>query len=177
MPVVSEYIDAGLRFTVPYIVMLVLYILNLTFLSFPLSLSLEPPFTLMAIYYWSIYRPKLVPVWLVFMAGILFDFISGVPVGVHAFIFVAARWIVTDQRLLLSSQSYAAVWIGFIVVNLIAVAVEWFLFGLIQFQWSPLQPAALMFASGVLLFPAVSLVLHLAHRVLPDFSMPYSVGK
>lgn len=177
MPVVSEYIDAGWRFSVPYVVMGILYVLNISYLSFPLSLSLEPPFILMSIYYWSIYRPKLIPAWLVFMAGILFDFIASLPVGLHGLIFVAARWLVTDQRLLLSSQSYIAVWIGFVVVNLIAVIVEWVLFGLIHFEWPPYEPAALIFASGVLLFPFVSLILHLTHKVLPELPDQYRVVK
>lgn len=177
MAVVSEYIDVGLRFSVAYFVMVVLYVLNMSFLSFPLSLSLEPPFILMTIYYWSIYRPKLIPVWLVFIAGILFDFISNMPIGLHGLIFVATRWLVTDQRLLLSSQSYIAIWIGFVVVNLIAVIVEWVLFGLIRLEWPPYEPAALIFASGVLLFPFVSLILHLTHKVLPELSDQYRVVK
>lgn len=177
MPIVSEYIDSGLRFAVPYSVMMGLFILNISFLSFPLALSLEPPFILMAIYYWSIYRPTLIPAWLVFLAGILFDFISGLPVGLHGFIFVAARWLVTDQRLLLYSQSFITVWIGFIVMNFIAVSTQWILFGLVNFGWPPIEPAALMFVSGVFLFPIISLVLHLTHRVLPDFSDQYSIVK
>lgn len=177
MASVSEYIDAFLRLCVPYVVMLLFYVLNITFLSFPLSMTLEPPLIMMTIYYWSIYRPKLIPPWLVFTAGILFDFISHMPVGLHGFIYVAARWIVTDQRLLLASQSYIAIWIGFVVLNLISVIMEWTLFGLIRFEWPPIEPAALIFASGTLLFPFISLILHLSHKVLPEVSDQYRVGK
>lgn len=175
MPVFTEQVDNGLRFAVPYALMAVLFILNITFLSFPLSYGLEPPLILMMIYYWSIYRPTLVPVWLVFTVGLLFDFISALPIGLHGFIYIAVRWLVTDQRLLLASQSFFAVWTGFVVVSLLSVVLEWTLFGLINMHWPPFAPSLSIFLSGVFLFPFVSITLHLTHKLLPAFTDQYGM--
>lgn len=173
MSVAHEQIDLFVRFSVPYLVMFSLFILNTVSLSFPFAMELDPPLLVMMIYYWAIYRPTLIPSWLVFTAGIVFDLLSFLPVGLHGFVFLALRWIVVDQRLLLASQSFLAVWIGFIVASLAAIAVEWFLFGLIHFQWTPVYPPLMMFATGVFLFPVIHGILHLSHRALPEFPDQY----
>lgn len=170
-------LDMVLRLCVPYGVMVVLFILNTMTLSFPLTGSAEAPLLLMAIYYWSVYRPTLVPVWLVFAAGLLFDLLSGLPVGLHAFIFIVVRWLVTDQRLFLTGQPFVTFWIGFALVSTGAIFAQWALFGLIQWQWTPPGASVVMVALGIFLFPFIMMVLHVTHKVLSYLPNQYRAVK
>lgn len=164
----TERAETGLRLCSACFLMLVLLIFNVIAISYPFSGVIRAPFFLMAIYYWSIYRPTLVPSWFVFIAGSLIDLLSGLPLGLNALIFVLTQWIVADQRRFLMGQSFLMIWVGFAVVSAIAGGVQWTVFGLINgASWPSLLPAAFSVFSGIVIFPVISLLLHLSHKILP----------
>lgn len=173
----SEQLDGFLRFSVPYAAVFFFFTLNLVSFSAPLSTKIEIPFFLMCIYYWSVYRPTLIPPFVVFLMGLYFDLLSGMPVGLNAFIFLLVRHFVTEQRVLLTSQTFVVTWIGFMIVAAACISVQWVLFGLINMHWTPYVPTVLMIIAGVLLFPAVTLILNLSHKVLPTLRDHYTAVK
>lgn len=177
MSVLSEQVDMLFRVSVPYGFMLLLFVLNTMSLTLPMTGLTEIPLLLMAIYYWSLYRPTLVPVWLVFGAGLLFDLLSGMPIGLHALTFVIVRWIVTDQRLFLTGQPFVTVWLGYAIVSAGAITLQWALFGLIHLQWTPIAPALIMAVLGIFLFPIIMMALHFTHKFMPALINHYSAVK
>ncbi len=177
MLAMSEKIDLAMRLCVPYILMLILFLLNMISFSTPVSTAIEIPFVVIIIYYWSVYRPSLMSPLLIFMAGICLDFISGLPAGLSSFTFLIMHNIISQQRLFLTGQPFMVVWFGFVVVGFITLFVQWFLFGLINFQWTPMQPVLLAIISGSLLFPIISLALNLSNRILPILPDQYSAVK
>ena len=177
MSVISEQMDMFLRLCVPYLVMFTLFVLNMVFFSTPLSTTIEIPFVVMVIYYWSIYRPTLIPPLLVFIIGLCLDLISGFPVGLSSLVFLIIRQSVSEQRLFLTGQPFMVIWLGFGIVGTISALVQWVLFGLMHFQWTPIQPVNLTIVAGVLLFPVIALLLNLSHKVLPLMPDQYSAVK
>lgn len=173
----SEYFDGILRFCVPYTAMFFFFILNLVSFSAPLSTKIEIPLLLMCIYYWSVYRPTLIPPVLVFICGILFDLLCAMPVGLSAFILLLVRHFVTEQRLFLTSQPFIVIWLGFSTVCAIGLSIQWFLFGLVHLHWTPFTPMVLMVLSGMFIFPAISLILNMSHKVLPELRDHYTAIK
>ncbi|MGH1403646.1 MAG: rod shape-determining protein MreD [Alphaproteobacteria bacterium] len=173
----TEQFSMVLRLCVPYAVFLVLFVLNLVPFSLSLSASVEIPFVIMAIYYWSIYRPTFIPPFAVFILGMCFDLLSAMPVGLNSLIFLIIRHVVSQQRLFLTGQPFLMIWLGFVLVSCVALVLQWGLFGLIQFSWPPFMPVLLMWGSGVLCFPLIVLMLMLAHKVLPDVPDQYSAVK
>lgn len=174
----SEQIEVFLRFCVPYLVMFALLILNLVSLSSVIiTSSFEIPFLLSAIYYWSVYRPTLIPIWLVFILGFVLDLIAGLPVGISSFIFIIIRWIVTDQRLFLASQSFPAVWIGYVLVCVLANVLQWVLYGLVAGNWVGLFPVLSAILLGCCIYPFLAFGLYLSHKILPHLSDHYSAVK
>ena len=127
----------------------------------------RPHLVLMAVYYWSIYRPTLVPPALCFAAGLAIDILSGGPLGPNALLLTAAQWIVSDQRRYLMSQPYTTLWAGFGFVAGAAAALQWALHSLLAGRVLPPLPAAVGAGVDLLLFPAVTLLLVLVHRLLP----------
>ncbi len=177
MVAISEQIDIALRMCVPYVVMFVLVLLNVIFSSTPLSSTINVPFVLMVLYYWSSYRPGIVPPLLVFITGLCLDFLSGFPVGLSSFILLVMRHIVSEQRLFLTGQPFMVIWLGYMIVSGVALVAQWALFGLIHLNWTPIQPVVLEFVAGTFLFPVIALILNLSHKVLPFVPDQYSAVK
>lgn len=163
-----------LRLLMPQIVMVGLVML--TFARVPVSGMelIRPPFILMAIYYWSIYRPTMVPPVLCFVLGLLVDLLMGTSPGLNALMFVAVQWLIRDQRRFLRGQPYIAIWGVFGMVVLAVMAVQAGLTALTGGAWPPLLPAALTWAASLCIFPFVSLLLLGTHRLLPVATRAFS---
>ncbi len=162
------------RISAVYLIMFVLFLLNTISIAAPISGSIDIPFIIMMLYYWSIYRPTLIPPFLVFIIGICFDLLSGWPVGLSSFIFLFLRHIVVSQRLFLTGQPFTVVWIGFMIAGIGSLSLQWLLFGLTRFQWTPFYPVFLTSFVAILLFPLISVVLHFSHKALPYIQDQYS---
>lgn len=174
MQTLLDHIPVLSRMAVVYLLMFVLFLLNTTSISTSMSTTIDVPFIMMMLYYWSIYRPTLIPPFIVFCIGICFDLLSGWPVGLSPFIFLLLRHVISSQRLFLTGQPFMVVWIGFMMAVVAALSLQWLLFGLTQLQWSGLDPVVLTSFVGILLFPIVSLVLNISHKALPTIQDHYS---
>ena len=177
MPVISEQTDIILRIFITYVVMFILFLLSMISFSTPLSTTIEIPFILIMIYYWMIYRPSLLSPLLIFIVGICIDLLSGFPLGISSFVLVIVRKIIFDQRVFLTSQNFIVIWLGFLVVSSITLFLQWGLFGLISLQWTPVFPVIITIIATTLLFPVISLALHLNHKILPFLQDQYSAVK
>lgn len=172
---ISERVVWGVRLILPYAVIFLLFILNVIDAPNPLALVLETPFFLMALYYWTIFRPSLFPLWLAFCFGILFDIIGGFPLGLNAAIYLLCRIVIFDQRRFLMSQSFVMNWLGFLVLNLAFHFVQWALFSLLSLRWLSFEDLWPPVILGVLFFPLVSVILHVTHKILPPLSTQSAV--
>lgn len=173
----SEKLDGFLRFCVPYCLIFILFTLNVVSFSTPLSTKIEIPFIMMFIYYWSVYRPTLIPPLVTFFIGGYFDLIAGLPLGLSAFTLLLMRQIITEQRIFLTGQSFGVIWLVFTCVCVVALGIQWGLYGLIHWRWTPYQPVVLMILSGICFFPVISLLLNLSHRALPAHLKQYGMAK
>lgn len=165
---VSEKISWATRLGFAQLVILFLFVLSLVNVAIPHAGDIRPLFLLMAVYYWAIFRPTLMPPVMAFIWGVLFDALAGLPIGMNAMLFVLVQWVVRDQRLYLMGQSYVTLWLGFTVTVAIYSLLQWMIFALISFS---LPDYRIAFATGLLsigLFPVVSLVLVFTHRFLPQ---------
>ena len=151
----------------PYGAVFSLFLLNVIALPWPLSGDVKAPFILIAVYYWSLYRPTMMPAWLAFALGIAFDLVAGVPLGLNAFVFVSVQWIVSDQRRFLMGQSFVMIWLGFVFLTAAFILLQWLAIGALNLFWLPVMPALFSVLSGAALFPPVYALLHLTHKILP----------
>lgn len=167
-------LENALRLTVPVSFLIFLFMLSVVALPIPDIGHIKPAYILMTIYYWSIYRPTLMPPWICFLVGLLLDILSSLPLGVNAMIFTLVQWMVRDQRQFLMGQPYIVIWFVFAVVTAISHMLQWAMYGLVEWSWAPLLPVGISMAATFLLFPVISLVLILIHRILPDTQRAYS---
>jgi rod shape-determining protein MreD len=173
---IAEKLIVAARMVLPYSVLALLFFMELASAPYPFSAILRAPFFLMALYFWSIHRPGLIPPWLVFVSGLVLDLLSGVPLGLNAMLFVLVRLLVVDQRRLFLAQSFVMMWLGFALVDLGYHLVQWALFSLLSLELIPLQDVGPGLFLGIVFFPLVSAVLYCVHRLLPGEDLQSKSG-
>lgn len=126
--------------------------------------GIAPMLGLVAIYYWAIYRPDLLRPFLVFLLGLFNDLLQLLPIGLSALLFLALYQLVLSQRRLFVGQAFPIVWMGFVVVALLASVAQWAVVSWVGGQGLSLQPVFLQFLLTVFLFPLPVWILILLQR-------------
>jgi rod shape-determining protein MreD len=129
-------------------------------------LTLSVLFVIHPLYYWTVFRPSIFPVWLAFVLGFLIDLVSGNVLGLNAFLFVLSVLVIAKQQRYLLSQPFAAQWAGFFLVSLSIELMRWLLMMLVN--WAFLSPAPGL-VSAILsgaLYPVTALVMLACLRVI-----------
>ncbi|MGE4352017.1 MAG: rod shape-determining protein MreD, partial [Bdellovibrionales bacterium] len=84
-----------IRNLLPFETTLALLLLGVLIWPIPFIGAISPSLVLIAVYYWSAYRPDLFRPLPVFCIGLLNDAIHYLPLGLSAFIFLAIQQLVT----------------------------------------------------------------------------------
>jgi len=117
--------ERGFRAALPFISTLLLILL----MQLPYRLSflddLLPFLPLAAVYYWCIFKPNLMPVWAVFLLGLLEDILSGGPLGMMALLLLLVRIFVLQQGRRFLEREFLFSWLVFLVVALIFGLATW----------------------------------------------------
>jgi rod shape-determining protein MreD len=118
-----------------------------------------PALTLIAVYYWMVFRPDLMPAIGLFALGIVNDALAGAPLGVSSLIYLVAQPALLSQRRFLIGQPFWLLWSGFALLAPPAILFQWIALSLLR--EAPLAPLSTV-ASGaltILLFPLFAYVL------------------
>lgn len=150
---------------VPVLILICALLFNLTVIPVTASFKVIIPFVLMVGYYWSIYRPEAVPLWAIFICGVLIDVLSGLPLGLNALSLMAVCWIVRDQRVVLITQPFLMLWLLFILFCVAESVMKWLLFGLVSFHWGDLMVLFPDVAASIFIYPFIALFLHFISRI------------
>jgi rod shape-determining protein MreD len=156
-----QRMDHLARQLTPSILTLALVILNAVPLHLPGLARIAPLLPLMAIYHWAIFRPRLLPAWVVFLIGVLQDVLSGTPIGVNALVFLAVYGAVLSQKKFFTGKSFAILWLGFALIAAGAMAISWAAVSVLSVALVEPRTVIFQYALTLGLFPAVAwLLLH-----------------
>ena len=128
--------------------------------------AVAPAFTLMAVYHWTIYRPKLLPPLSLFLIGLAQDLMTGAPPGVSALVMLLARAIVLRLRRHFVKRPFPFVWTGFTMLTGGAMLFLWVLHCLLDRAFFDIRGAAFRAVLTISLFPAASFLLGRVQRSL-----------
>ena len=165
---VWQHLDLTVRKLTPFLLSLVLVILNLVPLHLPGYAAISPNFALMSIYYWALHRPSLLPSGAVFIVGLLQDFMSGGPIGQNAGILVVVYIIAVSQVRFFYGKSFFIVWWGFMIVSLCVATMEWVIASLLVASMLAPEPAFYECAMNVAAYPIFGWLFVQVHRTLPQ---------
>lgn len=163
----TERLQTLARLSVPMGFLALLLGLHVVGFVLPFIGIVRAPVFLIGLYYWAIYRPLMLPPWLVFVCGALIDFIGNYPPGLNMLVLVLVRWIITDQRRFLMAQTFSMLWVSYGVVALSHVLLQWSLLSLFTLSFAPITQAALATFLSIILFPPVYILLLGTHRFVP----------
>jgi len=171
---ISERLEDIARYFAVYVLLSVFFIADIIALPSPFDWGMKIPFVVIAVYFWSIYRPTIMPAIIVFIIGLFIDILSGAPFGFNAVIYVVLQWAISDQRAFLSAQSFPMIWLIFALIYTLIMALQWFVTGLLNFSWAAITNILPDIGVALITFPLIMLILHMTRKILPNTKMSLS---
>jgi rod shape-determining protein MreD len=152
----DNFIVSALRSLSPFVlVFLLLLVTRVPFRAGDMSMYV-PLISLSFAFYFTLHRPRYVPIWSLFLLGLLDDFLAGGVVGLTSLILVSVPALLLNQRRFFRNRSFVVTWAGFALLCLGASAVIWLVETFrIGAPISPL-PAVVQMAMTLLAYPIVS---------------------
>ena len=132
-------LDRIARHLAPFLMTLMLLVLNHVPLHIAGLSRITPVLAMIAVFHWGVFRPDLLPIYAVFTIGLLQDFLGGGALGVWTFIFLIVYKTAMLQRRFFVGKGFALVWLGFGVLSAGAMFVAWFLNALLFGIFSNIQ--------------------------------------
>jgi rod shape-determining protein MreD len=154
-----------LRLLLPGLVTFVAVLLTVLPLGIPFAAVVTPFLSLMAVYYWSIYRPDLLPPAAVFVLGVLQDILTGGPVGLLALVLLLVQALAVSQRRILLGQAFSVEWAGLLLIAAGAGAVSWALACTYYLALVPPMPFVIQAGITAALYPLGSWVFNRVAQV------------
>ncbi len=150
----------------PMAITLLLVMVSVLPMHIPFFGMVSPVLSLMAVYYWSVFRPDLMPSFAVFGAGLFQDILSGTPLGVFALVFMLVRVAVVSKQKFFTGNSFVVMWWVFMLVAAGSLVLVWGLASLLNMTLiSPLGVAFQVFLTFVL-FPCFAWLFFRAQQAL-----------
>ena len=118
--------------------------------------TVVPLLPLISVYHWAIFRPTLLPIYAVFLIGILQDILTGSPIGVHALVFVLVYGSVLSQKNFFTGKSFFILWIGFALMAAGALVVNWLAISILSVAILDFHNAIIQYILTLGIYPAVA---------------------
>ena len=157
-------LDQAARATVPTVTVGLLILPGLLPLGAPWLSETMPHFAMIAVFYWTLYRPDLLPPAAVFLIGLLSDILAGHPTGLAALTLLAVHVVVQNQRQAFVLRSFPIVWGGFALIAAAAFLGMWLITCLLALRLVMAPAAVAQFGATVLCFPVLAWGLVRVHR-------------
>ena len=160
------------RRVVPGLSTILLILLTQLPVPIPFFPNVAPAMPLMAIYYWVVFRPDLMPLILIFAAGLFHDALIGAPFGLTALIYILAHAFVLNQRRFLAGKSFWVFWAGFAIVALVAMFSTYVMASILREAIMPADAVFMCMVLTVVTFPVVAWALLQSQRWLVGSAQP-----
>ena len=165
-PGVLHYVDTGFRVVTPVVLAFLMLVISRLPFGIEGLESAMPLLTLIACYYWTIYRPNLMPSIALFFLGLLQDLVTGGPLGLMALVLLLVHWVVDAQRRVFLGKSFVVGWWGFGLIALGAEGVIWMLASIYYDQLLVVRPFAFQFMLTVAIYPCFAWLFSLVQRAI-----------
>ena len=165
-PATWQKLDQWARAAAPSLSLVVLLMVGVVPVPLPGYGAVAPLLPLIGLYYWVLHRPELIPLPVVFGLGLAQDLLTGGHLGVGAFIFLAASWVVLSQRKVLAGMPILVVWSGIAVIAAFATGLEWLILSGLYGEVLPIRPPVYRALVTAAAYPIVALCLHPVLRTM-----------
>ena len=127
----AQKINSRAQRLLPFGLTMILLMFGLTPTYVPGFSQITPMYALVAVYFWSIYRPDLLGYGSGFIIGTVEDLLSGAPLGVGALTLLLTQWTVFNQKKFFYAKPFVVTWFAFAIVAFGASILKWVCVGAI----------------------------------------------
>lgn len=159
-------LDLVARNILPVFVTLLLIMVAMVPLRVPLLSPVIPSLPLIAVYYWSVYKPSLMPVWAIFLVGLFQDLLAAGPAGVGILSLLLVHGLVQSLRRSLVGAGFLAIWLVFVPVAAAASLSAWMLTCLIETRLFDFEPTVFRYLATIAVYPCLAWLLSQMQRTL-----------
>lgn len=162
-----------LRALLPLLSSAALVLVGILPLGLPHLSSVAPVLALMAVFYWSIFRPDLMTMVGAFLIGLFLDLLSGGPLGLNAATLLLIHELGVSQRRVFLGSSFLVNWTAFALVVGAVLPIGWLLVSLLHWRLLPTAPILAQLLLSLAIYPAVYWLFSRLERRLPRPATPY----
>ncbi|MFQ6018417.1 MAG: rod shape-determining protein MreD [Kiloniellaceae bacterium] len=155
-PSVWTRLDIVARGLAPFAFTLLLVIAGMVPLRIPDLSPIIPSLALIAVYFWLVHQPDLMPLWAVFLIGLVQDLLGGGPIGVAALALLVVYAAVATQRRFFTNAPFLLVWSVFMPVAAVAHFLTWVFNCLIIDAFIDPEPAVFQYLTTVAVYPCLA---------------------
>lgn len=162
-----DQLDVQLRGLLPLATAIVALMADVMPLPRPGPEGLNTFATLCVVYFWSLYRPDLLTSAKTFLVGLVYDALTGLPLGLTSLALLLVRHLMVVQQRYFLARSFPVIWCCFV---LLAPAVELIRWLLVSLWWGHLfawRPPLFEMLLTIGLYPLVSWLLGRLHSQIP----------
>ena len=156
------------RQTVPVMTMLLLVLIGSMPLGSLHTFEIFPMLNIIVIFYWTVYRPDLVPPVVLFLIGLIDDVVMGTPLGLMACVFVLLYGVTLTQRQFFIGKPFYVTWLGFSVISAVCICLIWVLVALFAGRLGIVITPFIKYTITLLSFPSAAWLLVRIQRYLVD---------
>ncbi len=165
-PTFWQRIDGMARSACPFTITLLLTIFSLIPLNIPNLAEVVPSILLISVFYWTLYRPDLMPIWAVFGLAFIHDLLTGILLGIGPLILLLFCLALNGQRKFLASASFSVLWFSFFILSSLAFTLKWALLYGLEPGVVDYRPVFFQNLTTVAVYPAFSWIFALIQRSL-----------
>ena len=163
-----QALNEAWRVALIYVLILFLLLVMMSNWVLPYFSVLKPQLMLVAVFYWTLYRPGIMPSWVVFILGLILDLANPVlPLGTHAFSYLLVVGLLRPRRRMLMGQSFMIVWVAFVIAVLLDLGVSTLMLSMGTSASIPGSVLSVHAIATILAFPLILTILVGLHRLLP----------
>ncbi len=127
-----------------------------------------PMFSVISVFYWSLYKPRVMPYWFAFALGLVQDALFGQPLGFMSLLLLLFKALVHTQRRMLAREAFWAIWFGFAMLTFTFFSLYWMIISLYQMKVLDWQPALLQWSATAASYPLVHIFFSALHAIIPS---------
>ncbi|MBT5074339.1 MAG: rod shape-determining protein MreD, partial [Kordiimonadaceae bacterium] len=106
----------GFKAVIPFLTILFLIIIMVLPYKIPLISDIMPFLTLIGVYYWSVFKPELLPIGVVFILGLLQDVLLGSPLGLMPLLLIVVQQFIYMQGRQFLERDFLFNWFVFVMI-------------------------------------------------------------
>lgn len=148
-------LDRTARNITPIVLCITLVLMSTLPLGLPGYWRIAPNLVLVAVFYWAIFRPDLLPLSVAFGIGLFQDVLAGTALGLHALILVVVHHVVSSQQRFFVGKSFLVVWWAFTLIAAGAAALMWLVTMALSVAFVDPLPAVFQFVLTVAACPVL----------------------